>query len=98
MYTIYVELKVDKIPDDKAEAMLDKHRAWFKTYFDAGKFLMVGPCPDVPGTGLIIAHGTKEEMEEVIKSDVYYADKLATYEIREFKAVMFNENIKNYVG
>lgn len=98
MYTIYIELDLDKIPKDKEEAMLNDHRAWFKTYFNAGKFLMVGPCPDIPGTGFIIAQGTKEEMEQIITSDVYYTDKLATYTIREYKPTMFNENIKNYIS
>lgn len=98
MYTIYIELDLNKIPKDRAADMLNEHRAWFKKYFDAGKFLMVGPCPDVPGSGLIIAQGTREEMEDIITSDVYYADKLATYFIREYKATMFNENIKNYIS
>ena len=98
MYTIYMELDLNKIPKDRAADMLNDHRAWFKTYFNAGKFLMVGPCPDVPGSGLIIAQGTREEMEDIITSDVYYADKLATYFIREYKATMFNENIKNYIS
>ena len=98
MYTIYIELDLNKIPKDRAADMLNEHRAWFKKYFDAGKFLMVGPCPDVPGSGLIIAQGTREEMEDIITSDVYYADKLATYSIREYKPTMFNENIKNYIS
>lgn len=98
MYTIYIELDLNKIPKESAADMLNEHRAWFKTYFDAGKFLVVGPCPDVPGSGLIIAQGTKEEMEQIITSDVYYTDKLATYTIREYKPTMFNENIKNYIS
>lgn len=97
MYTIYIALDLPNIPQEKQDSMLSQHRAWFKKYFDEGVFLMVGPCPDVPGTGLIIAQGTKEEMEEIIKSDVYYADQLATYDIREFQVRLFNDRLKDYV-
>jgi len=99
MYTIYIEIDVNKVPTGKAEEMLNQHRAWFKTFFDAGKFLMIGPCPDVPGTGLIIAHAeSHEEIEDMLTSDAYYANQLATYTVHEFTVTMFNENIKNYVG
>lgn len=37
-------------------------------------------------------------MEEIIKSDVYYADQLATYDIREFQVRLFNNRLKDYVG
>ena len=99
LYTIYVELQLDKIPMEKAESMLDEHRNWFKTYFDKGQFLMLGPCPDVPGTGLIIAQANRrDEIDELLTSDVYYAERLAKYTVHEFKAAMFNEDIKNFVG
>ena len=51
----------------------------------------------VIGESLIIAQGTKEELEEAVQFDAYYADQLATYEIREYKVALFNEAIKNYI-
>ena len=58
---------------------------------------MIGTCPDVSGESLIIAQGTREELEEAVQFDSYYADQLATYEIREYKVDLFNEAIKNYI-
>ena len=82
MYTIYVELQLDKIPEDQASAMFDEHRKWFKTHFDAGRFLMLGPCPDLPGVGLIIAQANnRAEIDELLTSDVYYENQLAKYTV-----------------
>lgn len=97
MYTISIKLDMNRIPKDAFDALREKHHIWYKTYFDAGKFLMFGIRPDNSGESLIIAQGTAEELEEAVQFDAYYADQLATYEIREYKVDLFNEAIKNYI-
>ena len=97
MYTISIKLDMNRIPKDAFDALREKHHIWYKTYFDAGKFLMFGTRPDNSGESLIIAQGTKEELEEAVQFDAYYADQLATYDIREYKVSLFNEAIKNYI-
>ena len=91
MYTISIKLDMNRIPPEAFEAF------WYKTYFDAGKFLMFGTRPDNSGESLIIAQGTVEDLEEAVQFDAYYAEQLATYEIREYKVTLFNEAIKNYI-
>ena len=59
MYTIYIKLDMNRIPQDTFDTLREKHHIWYKTYFNAGKFLMIGTCPDVSGESLIIAHGTR---------------------------------------
>ena len=97
MYTISIKLDMIRIPKDAFDTLREKHHVWYKTYFDAGRFLILGTCPDVSGESLIIAQGTREELEEAIQFDAYYADQLATYKISEFKVELFNEAIKNYI-
>ena len=97
MYTISIKLDMDRIPADALDALREKHHIWYKTYFDAGKFLMFGTRPDDSGESLIIAQGTAEDLEEAVQFDAYYAEQLATYEIREYKVTLFNEAIKNYI-
>ncbi len=97
MYTISIKLDMNRIPKDAFDTLREKHHVWYKTYFDAGRFLILGTCPDVSGESLIIAQGTREELEEAIQFDAYYADQLATYKISEFKVELFNEAIKNYI-
>ena len=97
MYTISIKLDMNRIPKDAFDTLREKHHVWYKTYFDAGRFLILGTCPDVSGESLIIAQGTREELEEAIQFDAYYADQLAAYKISEFKVELFNEAIKNYI-
>lgn len=97
MYTISIKLDMNRIPPEAFEALREKHYIWYKTYFDAGKFLMFGTRPDNSGESLIIAQGTVEDLEEAVQFDSYYADQLATYEICEYKVTLFNEAIKNYI-
>ena len=97
MYTISIKLDMNRIPKDAFDTLREKHHVWYKTYFDAGRFLILGTCPDVSGESLIIAQGTREELEEAIQFDAYYTDQLATYKISEFKVELFNEAIKNYI-
>ena len=65
MYTIYIKLDMNRIPQDTFDTLREKHHIWYKTYFNAGKFLMIGTCPDVSGESLIIAHGTREELKRL---------------------------------
>lgn len=68
MYTISIKLDMNRIPPEAFEAMREKHHIWYKTYFDAGKFLMFGTRPDNSGESLIIAQGTVEDLEEAVHS------------------------------
>lgn len=97
MYTISIKLDINRIPKDAFDALREKHYIWYKTYFDAGKFLMFGTRTDDASESLIIAQGTKEELEEAVQFDAYHAEQLATYDIREYKVSLFNEVIKNYI-
>ena len=54
MYTISIKLDMNRIPPEAFEAMREKHHIWYKTYFDAGKFLMFGTRPDNSGESLAI--------------------------------------------
>lgn len=97
MYTISIKLDMNRIPPQAFDALREKHYIWYKTYFDAGKFLMFGTRTDDASESLIIAQGTAEDLEEAVQFDSYYAEQLATYEIREYKVTLFNEAIKNYI-
>ena len=49
MYTISIKLDMNRIPPEAFEVLREKHHIWYKTYFDAGKFLMFGTRPDNSG-------------------------------------------------
>lgn len=99
MYLIDIVLKLDEISPEQSDELLAQHRAWFKQYFEQGKFLMLGPYLDQAGAGVIIAQAdSRAELDAMLAEDVYWADKLADYQVREFQANLVAENIQQFQG
>lgn len=99
MYLIDIVLKLDEISPEQSDELLAQHRAWFKQYFEQGKFLMLGPYRDQAGAGVIIAQAdSRAELDAMLAEDVYWADKLAVYQVREFQANLVAENIQQFQG
>lgn len=83
MYLINITVNSD-ITTEQHEALFTRHVSWFQHYFNAGKFVLIGPYSDREKAGVIIAQTeTREELEAILKEDAYYPN-LAEYEIREF--------------
>ncbi|EIX6435328.1 hypothetical protein MKU92_004320 [Salmonella enterica] len=83
MYLINIAVNEDISPEHH-EALFMRHVSWFQQYFDAGKFILIGPYLDRKRAGVIIAQTiSREELETILREDAYYPN-LATYEIREF--------------
>ncbi|WP_432723362.1 YciI family protein [Jeongeupia wiesaeckerbachi] len=71
-------------PLDEIDALVPAHRAFLKTQYDAGVFLLSGP--QVPRTGgLILARGlSREALEALTQQDPFYQAGAARYQIIEF--------------
>lgn len=83
MYLINITVNGD-ITAEQHEALFTQHVSWFQQYFNAGKFVLIGPYSDREKAGVIIAQTeSREELEAILKEDAYYPN-LAEYEIREF--------------
>lgn len=83
MYLINIAVNDDLSPEQH-EALFSRHVSWFQQYFDAGKFVLIGPYSDRERAGVIIAQTeSREELDAILKEDAYYPN-LAEYEIREF--------------
>lgn len=67
---------------------------WFKKYFQAGKFLMLGPYIDTEAhEGVIFAETeSPEELQKILEEDCYYPN-FADYHIREFAPKMIATDI-----
>lgn len=99
MYYIDIVLDQDKIPADKADEMLNAHRQWFAKHFQTGSFLIVGPYRDQAHAGLVLAQAeSRAALDAILAEDVYFADKLARYTVREFQANFVAENIHVFQG
>lgn len=95
MYIISIAVNAD-ITSEQHDTLFPRHVTWFKKFFDAGNFLVIGPYTDHEHAGVIIAQ-TKDrsELEGIISEDAYYPS-LAQYEIREFMPKMIAKNLQNF--
>lgn len=99
MYYIDIVLDHENIPADRADEMLAAHRQWFGKFAQSGHFLIVGPYRDQAHAGIVIAQAeSREALDAILAEDVYYADKLASYKVREFQANLIAENIEQFKG
>lgn len=95
MYLIDITIKTDAVPAGQSEALLAGHRAWFAKYFEQGHFLLLGPYLDRSAAGVIIARAdSRAQLDAMLAEDVYWADKLADYQVREFQAKMVADRIQ----
>ncbi|GHD64164.1 YciI family protein [Jeongeupia chitinilytica] len=71
-------------PLDEIDALVPAHRAFLKTQYDAGIFLLSGP--QVPRTGgVILARGlSREALEALTRQDPFHLAGAARYQIVEF--------------
>ena len=97
MYIINITVNKN-ISEQQQHELFPIHTEWFKKYFQAGKFLMLGPYRDTEHAGVIFAvTESREELQRILEKDCYYPD-LASYEIREFEPKLIAGNIAECVG
>jgi uncharacterized protein YciI len=81
------KVQVSRIDDEFAH-ILEQHRAWLDSMYNANKFLCSGPKNPRDG-GVIIALGNDRlELESIIKDDPFHLNNIADYQIIE---VMVNK-------
>lgn len=73
---------------DAVDALLDSHRAYLKTYFDCGVFVLAGPKQPRNG-GVIIAQApTRAELQAILEQDPFFIGGVADYAVIEVKPTM----------
>ena len=97
MYIINIKVNADLTPAQH-EQLFPAHTEWFKKYFQAGKFLLLGPHRDAENSGVILAVAeNRAELEQILAEDCYYPN-FAQYEIREFEAKLIATNLADFIG
>ena len=99
MFIINEVLKKDKIPAEKMDELFKQHVEWFTRHFEEGNFVLLGPYTDQEMVGIMLSPAkTREEVESILRSDVYYADGMAEYEVYSFTAAKISPKIMEFVG
>lgn len=99
MFIINETLKKDKIPAEKMDELFKQHVEWFTNHFEKGNFVLLGPYNDQEMVGIMLSPvESRDELENILKSDVYYADGMAEYEVHSFTAAKISPKITEFVG
>jgi YCII-like protein len=97
MYVIDIKI-TEQTNETEAAERLAQHRAWFKKYFEAGNFLVVGPYLDRKHAGMVLAQAeSREALDKILAEDAYYPDG-AEYAVSEYQANLIADNITDYRG
>jgi uncharacterized protein YciI len=94
---MYLILLNYKVPIEEVERLTPAHREFLDRAYQAEKLLVSGP--KVPRTGGVIIARTKtrEEVDQLINEDPFYQEKIADYEVIEFRAIKFHSALSNLV-
>lgn len=81
----YLVLRRPTTPREKWTVSLDEHLAWMKTQHETGKILFSGPTPDRKLGIYVIRAGSREEAENIARTDPYTKAGFCDFEIIEWE-------------
>ncbi|WP_289089157.1 YciI family protein [uncultured Veillonella sp.] len=98
MFLVMIQIDKNKIEDSALEAMLTKHRQWFKSHIDQGNFFLAGRLTETPLAGFVLADSDDEEsLKEILQEDIFWKDELATYQVQPCVLGLVSHALKSYL-
>lgn len=85
-------------PINEVEHFLKEHRIFLEKYYKSGHFLLSGRREPRTGGVIVATAQSLVELEEVIKHDPFYQEKIAAYEIIEFIPSMSADGFENLIS
>lgn len=81
---MFIILLTYKKPLSDVDRLVGAHRDFLERNYSSGKFLLSGRKEPRTG-GVIVANASsRSEIEQIVKSDPFYSEGIAEYEIIEF--------------
>lgn len=84
------------VPLDFVEKHLEDHRRFLHTYYQNGTFIASGRKEPRTG-GIILAHGSPEEIEQIIENDPFKKNQIAQYTFTQFIPTMASEDFTSLI-
>jgi len=83
---------------EEVQKVLDSHITYLEKYYSLQKFICSGPQnPRVGGVILCTAKDI-DEVNEIIKEDPFYYEKIAKYQIIHFTPTKYVEELKSFLS
>lgn len=84
-------------PLSEADRFVGEHREFLARRYASGHFLLSGRKEPRTG-GVILATGTRSEIESIVREDPFHREKIAEYEIIEFLPSMSATRLSDLVS
>ena len=84
-------------PTEEADRLMEPHMAWVNAGYDSGMFLASGRKNPRTG-GVILAKGSRAEIEAYASSDPFATEGVAVYEVTEVVLTRTAAGLENLTG
>lgn len=74
------------VPLEQVDDALEAHRAFLNEQFEAGVFVAAGPKVPRDGGVILAVNLEREQLDALLATDPFAQQKVARYEVTEFKA------------
>ncbi|SDG75804.1 YciI family protein [Paraburkholderia phenazinium] len=74
------------VPLEQVDDALEAHRAFLNEQFEAGVFVAAGPKVPRDGGVILAVNLEREELDALLATDPFAQQKVARYDVTEFKA------------
>lgn len=78
---------------DRIDDALEAHRAFLVRQFEAGVFIAAGPKVPRDGGIILAVRIERDRLDEILAGDPFAQQKLARYEVTEFKTTRLAEGL-----
>ena len=98
MKNVFVIIVTYQKPMDEVEKHLEAHRAFLADGYKSGTLMMSGGQNPRIGGVIVGRFGSKDEANEFISKDPFFAHSVAKYELTEFVPSKYADEIKDYIA
>lgn len=85
-------------PLSEVDRFVAEHRAYLKTHYDAGHFLLSGRREPRTGGVIIARAATRAELEAILAADPFWREGIARHDIVEFVPSMAGAGLAHLVA
>jgi uncharacterized protein YciI len=84
-------------PIEEVEKALNSHVVYLEKYYSLKKFICSGRQNPRTGGVILCTAQSINEVNEIIREDPFFAQKIAQYEIIEFSPTKYDERFKCFI-
>lgn len=85
-------------PLSEVDRCVEEHREFLERYYSSGNFLLSGRKEPRTGGVILAKAESLAEIESIIQNDPFHREKIANYEIIEFRPSMSTDNLSHLIG